>query len=1292
MLKTSLRLTWRGLNHLTRIVLVMAIILTLSCGAVILALRYWILPNIELYHEVITRSIGHAIDQPVTIGKIEADWQGIRPHLLLTDVLILEKTNPGTTALALHHVDAVLGWLSLLRGEMRLHSLELDQPDFLVRRDAQGVLHVAGIALTEQAAGQSGLADWLLHQTYLVVRNARISWLDEQHAAPALIFNQLNLLIENRGYHHRFALRAMPPAALSARLDVRGDFSGQSFYDLNAWRGQLFTQLDYAEVAAWRTWLPLPGGFKQGRGALRGWLEVAHGKVENVTADLALADVQAQLGEGLKLLDIQTLRGRVAWGESEQSLEVSARQLTLKTDALKLQPTDFDLHLIHASGKQPASGQMLASMLELTHLVTLTDSLPLSKDLKQKLTEFSPQGIVSDFQAKWQGDVDKPEHYEVKAKFDQLSMNRTDKLPGFSGLSGELDGSEKTGILSVNAHHLTVDAPQFMPEPLAFDTLSGQGSWQAGQQGLEVKFSNIAAFNADLEGTVFGSFQALPKSPGRIDLNINLAHAAIQHADRYIPLKAIDNATHTWLRNALLDGRAEAFHLRLQGDLNDFPFPENKKGIFQIQAHIKGGALEYANDWPRVDNIAGELLIQGKRLEVNATSGMTVGAQLQKVRVTVPDMASPDLLLQVRGEAIGETSRTLDFIRKSPVEGYIDGFTDDMKVRGNGNLQLAVDIPLRGGKPVTVSGDYHFVDNEVSLGQGVPVLYSTNGDLLFTESILRTQNVRTQILGGPATLDIHSGPDGLVQAKAHGHADMDSLRKKIGLPILSRLHGGSNWDADITIKKKLSNVLVTSNLSGLTSDLPEPFAKEGDEPIPLRFEIKNAIAKQDVISLQYGNLFNARILRREEGGDMIIKRGVLNFGSPGRELRRDGLWITGTIPQLSLQGWGGLINSSSADVSGPKFSVSGADLTIQKLDAYGLAMKGLHVNARTRDGVLMAQLTGKEINGEVSWQAEGKGKLVARLQNLNLGLDESEKSDDTETKPESVLQVSAVEDSTRTEYPLLDLAVDTFTWKDKPIGKVELLARQHGRDWQLEQMHITNPDGVLTGDGKYYLKDGKKQTQVNLKLEISNVGNVLARSGYPGTVKNGNGKLEGDFSWKGAPGDFSYATLNGNLKLDAGKGQFQKIDPGVGKLLSILSLQALPTHITLGFTDIFSQGFSFDSITGTGQIKQGMLDTSDFRIEGSSAKVTMVGQIDFDHETQNLRIRILPALGNSVSLLGFAGGPLVGVGTLIVNKILREPLDKLASFEYNVTGTWVNPNVTQLGKPPASSTSNFNNP
>jgi uncharacterized protein YhdP len=56
--------------------------------------------------------------------------------------------------------------------------------------------------------------------------------------------------------------------------------------------------------------------------------------------------------------------------------------------------------------------------------------------------------------------------------------------------------------------------------------------------------------------------------------------------------------------------------------------------------------------------------------------------------------------------------------------------------------------------------------------------------------------------------------------------------------------------------------------------------------------------------------------------------------------------------------------------------------------------------------------------------------------------------------------------------------------------------------------------------------------------------------------------------------------LSGEMKLDASKGQFVKLDPGAGKLLGLISLQSLPRRFSLDFGDVFSQGFAFDSIHG----------------------------------------------------------------------------------------------------------------
>jgi len=56
-------------------------------------------------------------------------------------------------------------------------------------------------------------------------------------------------------------------------------------------------------------------------------------------------------------------------------------------------------------------------------------------------------------------------------------------------------------------------------------------------------------------------------------------------------------------------------------------------------------------------------------------------------------------------------------------------------------------------------------------------------------------------------------------------------------------------------------------------------------------------------------------------------------------------------------------------------------------------------------------------------------------------------------------------------------------------------------------------------------------------------------------------------------------------------------------------------------------------------------------------------------------------LGDTVSLIGaFVISPAVGIGSLIVNKVLGDPLDKMASFEYNVSGKWSDPNVVKVPK------------
>lgn len=1295
-----IRLLWHSLNWLTRLTIVASAVMAVLMALAILMLRYWLLPNVEQYHDRITASLAGAIGNPVTIGKIEGDWQGFQPRLSFTEVHILnEQRQP---ALVLPRIDGSVSWMSLFTAELRLASLEIDRPELLIRRDAQGKVFIGGVALSKQDGGND-LADWLLRQSRMVARDALIVWVDEQREAPPLVLQRVNLRIESLFSHHRFALRAVPPAELATPLDVRGDFYGASFDDLSAWRGQLFTQLDYTNVTAWRHWLDLPGEFSQGRGALRSWLDVEAGKVTGITADLGLRDVVTRLAEDVPEMRLLDLRGRAAWKEVAGGMEVSTRHLALRMqNGIELQPTDFYFRTA-AKGQSDAS-ELRANLLQLESLTSLANFLPLEAGLRAKLDAYAPRGRVSNLNAQWQGTLEKPDsykilNYKIKGQFENLALRQAGALPGFSGLSADVDGSDTSGRLNVDSRHLVVDMPGVMREPLFFAALTGQAGWQRKRGELLVSVDNVAVANDDLAGNLYGSYQTKAGTLGVLDLTVSLTRGDVRRAARYTPLIALDMEDNDWLNGAMLAGHTEDFRVRVKGNLSDFPLDGTEDALLEIGGHARDVVVEFDKDWPRIENIAGEFWIRGNKLEVKSPSATILDAHVQNLTVTIADLLSDDLPLEIKGSAAGASKTFLQFIQQSPVRGYIDGFTDGMSASGNGHLDLFAHIPLLGDKPVKVSGAFRVQDNDIDLGEGVPLLRNTRGELSFTESGMQASGVSAEILGGAAVINVQTAAGGVVHATVKGRSNLDALRKIDPHPLLNYLSGGAAWDADIAVQKKSAQLTINSTLQGLGSTLPQPFAKRANEAMPLRLEKKNVTDGQDVITAQLGKLFSARLVRREENGAMVIRRGVISFGGenvsgnqrkrPGtRRLleqlgaidsprSRGGVWLSGSLPELSLQGWGDLLGAAGSMDGG--VPIAGADLVIGRVSGFGMHIDDLNIDAGKRGDGLFARLSGSALNGEVEWQPREEGKLTARLQNLLWGGDDLAAT--APVQPVRAVQPAPVSPGS---LPALQIAIENLQIGGKQVGRLELVGHPDGDDWRLRRLNIVNPDGSLVGDGVWRGGQAGAKTQADLLLQISDAGKILARSGYPGTVKGGSGKLAANLSWAGNPGEFNYATLDGSLKLDTSKGQFLKMDPGIGKLLGILSLQALPKRITLDFTDVFSDGFQFDNINGNATIRHGVMDTQDFHIDGSSAKVTMKGSVDLNSETQNLRVKILPTLGDSVSLLGaFAAGPVVGIGSLIVNKVLGNPLDKLVSFEYNVNGTWSDPKVTKVGEAPA---------
>ena len=318
------------------------------------------------------------------------------------------------------------------------------------------------------------------------------------------------------------------------------------------------------------------------------------------------------------------------------------------------------------------------------------------------------------------------------------------------------------------------------------------------------------------------------------------------------------------------------------------------------------------------------------------------------------------------------------------------------------------------------------------------------------------------------------------------------------------------------------------------------------------------------------------------------------------------------------------------------------------------------------------RLASRQASGDLIWDNAGNGKLTARLRQLTI---------------DSALAINdpgaheAIE-----KLPAVDFIADDFSLGTRRFGRLELQASNSGGQWMLNRIQASNPYGTLTGSGQWQLAAGKTRTQLVFKIDSSDLGKLLERLGYPGTLRGGTGVLDGKIGWDNTPTELEFDTLSGEMNLAASKGSFVKLDPGAAeKLLGLISLQSLPRRITLDFRDVFSEGFTFDSIVSKVVVQNGLMRTDRLQIDGPSARVVMRGEADLKHETQRLNVNVQPELGGTAALGIALVHPIAGVATWVAHKVLQNPLNHMFGFDYLVTGTWDDPKVEKLtGNEPAA--------
>lgn len=1228
--------------------------------ALVLILRYAVLPGVSRYQPEIEAAATRAIGLPVSIGRVEARWRGLNPDLILEDVIVSDRQ--GAPVFSLGQVESVLSWESLWRLRLKLDVLAFERPILHVRREKSGKITVAG--LDTEGESDPAFAEWVLAQKHIRIRDAMIVWDDRLREAPPLILEDLQFGLDNTGRRHRFGLSAAPPSELAARIDVRGEIKGDIGEALERVAGKIFVELDYADLAGWRAWVDYPAQLPHGRGALRVWGDLEEG-AGKLTADVALEELRVRMGRKLPELDLSNMRGRLEGRYKTGEWALAGRKIELLTEqGIRVAPTDFQIEWRQNPQTAAVNGSASASFIDLAALSSLAAYLPLDGHTRDLLHKHQPQGRIAELRASWGLEGETLRKYSLKAGFEQMGLVAAGYVPGASGLSGRIDLTDKGGELTLDSGVSSLSLPAIFPEPeTLLDSLRAKASWKTTAEGFDVKLDSLAFANPAVAGSARGSYRYTGQGPGEIDLTANVDRGDARVVWRYMP-HVVNAEARNWIRRALVAGQGSQGRLVLKGNLQDFPFRDGKGGKFVVTARAVGGKVDYVQGWPVIDNIDADLTF-GVGMKLEARKGAMLGARLSDVTVVIPDFESHEELLLVKGLAQGPTAEFLRFLDLSPVGDSIDRFTEGMKASGNGRLDLDLAIPLRRPHETRVRGEYRFDNNILEPVSSLPPLTKVNGRLSITEKSVSAQEITGQVFGGPLKVQVRNDND-KVGVLAVGKAEVTQVSQHFDLPLTGYLAGSASWKADISIRKRNADFVIESDLVGVRSPLPPPLAKATEAAMPLRIERTAPDTAREQYRIFLGNVAQGVIVRRQAAWE----RGVFGLGDGDMRLPEKGLAIRIAVPQLDVDAWRAYLPESAAavpppgSVAGSGLQLSAVNLKTSELRLLGRDFNQVEIGLRPRDSGWQIALNTKQAAGDLFWRSAGEGWLEGNLKRLML-------------RPAT--EIPEGDASPLNALPGLSLIVEDFHVGDKVLGRLEVKARNEKGAWRLDNLNVQNPDGALKAKATW-LNVGKHQTSLNFELTARDVGKLLERLGHVDAVRYGTAKLAGDLKWNGPLTGIHYPSLSGQLQVNADKGQFNKLEPGVGKLLGLISLQSLPRRLTLDFRDIFSEGLAFDSIEGKLAVRKGVMTTSEpLRIVGPAAQIEMQGSTDLRTETQDLQVVVRPEVGNVAAVGVAVVNPVVGAAALLANTVLQKPLNRLFSYRYHVTGTWEDPKVDKAG-------------
>jgi uncharacterized protein YhdP len=214
----------------------------------------------------------------------------------------------------------------------------------------------------------------------------------------------------------------------------------------------------------------------------------------------------------------------------------------------------------------------------------------------------------------------------------------------------------------------------------------------------------------------------------------------------------------------------------------------------------------------------------------------------------------------------------------------------------------------------------------------------------------------------------------------------------------------------------------------------------------------------------------------------------------------------------------------------------------------------------------------------------------------------------------------------------------------------------------------TNNTDIL----KYYIKGKLNSTDFEKTLKKFNINHKF--------IQSSSGEITFDLTCGKDLLKFSLADFTGKVNLNISSGVIKGVDPGLGRLVSLLSFESIRRRLQLDFTDLTAKGFAFDTLQGDVSTDNGGVEFDRVTINGTMANLVISGSTILGDQQLDLTVDVTSKVGATLPLAAAiaAGNPMVGAALWLFDHASGSKVSELKTQKYHVTGNWQQPNIAPM--------------